>query len=159
MNESRQTPSTAEIRAAIARQAREMLNNGYHCSEAVLLATTPHLVPDWHRQYARIATPFAGGTGGTQQELCGALSGGMMTIGALLGRVEAGVNDDAAQQLAAEFRRRFREAFGDSQCERVRRTAVKGPGGLGSCSVLVEHATALFLELMVEAGYELLPQP
>ena len=153
MNEPRQPQSAAEIRAAIAQQAREMLNNGYHCSETVLLATAPHLVPDWHPQCARLATPFAGGTGGTQQELCGALSGGMMTIGAMLGRVEAGVNDDEAQRLAAEFRRRFREAFGDTQCETVRRETVKNPGGLGSCSVLVERATALLLDLLAESGY------
>jgi C_GCAxxG_C_C family probable redox protein len=151
---SKQPESHPSDPTAIARQARDLLTNGYHCSEAVLLATAPYLVPDWHPPCARLATPFAGGTGGTQQELCGALSGGMMTIGALLGRMKADVNDDEAQHLAAEYRRRFREAFGDSQCETVRRTTVKGPGGLGSCSVLVERATALLLDLLAESGHE-----
>ncbi len=140
-------------RAEIAGEAGAMLNHGYHCSEAVLLATAPHLVPDWDPKCARLATPFAGGTGGTQQELCGALSGGLMAIGALLGRERAGVNDDEAQNLAAAYRRRFLEAFGETQCETLRRTTVKGPGGLGSCSVLVAQATALLLEILAEAGY------
>ena len=155
MNKPRQTQSTAETRAAIAHEAGEMLNHGYHCSEAVLQAVAPHLVPDWNPDCARLATPFAGGTGGTQQELCGALSGGMMVIGALLGRVQAGVDDQEAQDLTAAYRRRFREAFGDSQCETLRATVVHGEGGMGSCSVLVARATALLLDLLTEAGYEL----
>ena len=115
-----------------------------------------HLVPDWHPQCARLATPFAGGTGGTQQELCGALSGGMMVIGALLGREEAGVNDDEAQRLAARYRTCFLETFDATECGTLRRTTVKGSGGLGSCSVLVEQATALLLDVLAEAGYDLL---
>lgn len=155
MNPPSTTHPSAERRAAIGRAAGAMLNNGYHCSEAVLLAAAPHLVPDWNPNCARLATPFAGGTGGTQQELCGALSGGMMVIGALLGRTEAGVDDREAQDLAADFRQRFFEAFGATQCETLRRETVNNPGGLGTCAVLVERATVLLLEMLAEAGYEL----
>jgi C_GCAxxG_C_C family probable redox protein len=153
MNQRSTRDSGDERRAEIAREAGAMLNRGYHCSEAVLLAAAPHLVADWDARCARLATPFAGGTGGTQQELCGALSGGMMVIGALLGRETASVNDDEAQRLAAQYRARLRDAFGDTQCETLRRETVKGPGRLGSCSVLVEQATALLLEVLAEAGY------
>jgi C_GCAxxG_C_C family probable redox protein len=155
MNQRATTEPGDERRAEIAREAGAMLNQGYHCSEAVLLAAAPPLVADWEARCARLATPFAGGTGGTQQELCGALSGGMMVIGALLGRETADVNDDEAQRLAAAYRGWFLETLGDTQCETLRRGTVKGPGGLGSCSVLVERATALLLEMLDEAGYAL----
>lgn len=57
---------------------------GLSCSESVLLAMARYwgiespLIP-------RIATPFRGGICGTQQ-ICGAVSGGLMAIGLRLGR-------------------------------------------------------------------------
>lgn len=141
-------------RAAIAARAGEYLQQGYHCSEAVVLAVAPTVVPDWHPACLRLANGFAGGLGGTQQEMCGALAGGIMVIGALFGRQE--LKDDAlAQQLSARLREAFWASFGGSQCAWLRTNVVEPPGGLGSCSVLVPRATGVLLDVLAEAGVSL----
>lgn len=144
-------PKQVEIDRALAERAGELLREGYHCSEAVVLAVGPRVVRDWHPACARMATGFAGGLGGTQQELCGALAGGVMVIGALFGR--STLEDDAvAQQLTQKFRARFLEAFGTTQCQRLRREIVEPEGGLGSCAVLVPRVTRILLQVLGDVG-------
>jgi C_GCAxxG_C_C family probable redox protein len=63
----------------------------------------------------RASCPFGGGVC-DRQELCGALSGGVMVLGALWGRNKAGVNDDFVNDLACQFRRRFLARCGHTQC-------------------------------------------
>ena len=146
--------SVVDTRRSLATQAADYLRAGYHCSEAVVLAIGPVVVPDWHPACIRLSTGFAGGVGGTRNELCGALAGGVMVIGAVFGRSE--LQDDAlAQQLTAEFRQRFRESLGESQCRWLRENVVAPEGGLGSCAVVVERATLILLDVLAEAGVSL----
>jgi C_GCAxxG_C_C family probable redox protein len=116
-----------------------------------LLVVGEHVLGDLSSECARMATGFAGGMGDTQQEMCGALSGGVLVIGGLLGRKGLGESDRPALTLATRYRRRFLAEFGDTQCARLRETVVYVPGGLGSCAVLVERAATILLELLVEA--------
>jgi C_GCAxxG_C_C family probable redox protein len=99
-----------------------------------------------------MATGFSGGLGNTRQELCGALSGGVLVIGARFGRVDGGEDDQMAIELAARYWDRFLEEFGYTQCAQLRERVVDPPGGLGSCGTLVERAADILLRLLVEAG-------
>ncbi|MDP2966726.1 MAG: C-GCAxxG-C-C family protein [Pelolinea sp.] len=85
----------------IITNAGDLLNAGYHCSEAILLAVGGHYLGEVTPQAVRISTPFAGGVGSTRMELCGALTGGLMVIGGLAGRESMDINDDSCQALAA----------------------------------------------------------
>jgi len=98
-----------------------------------------------------MATGLAGGVGCTYQEVCGALSGGILVIGGLLGRDNVRQDDAPAMGLATRYRARFLTAFGDTQCSRLR-DMVHAPGSLGSCAVLVERAARILLELLDEVG-------
>lgn len=148
------TTTHLAARRAIATQAATLLKEGYHCSEAVVLAVGPQVVRDWHPACARMATGFAGGMGGTRQEVCGALAGSVMVIGALFGRTT--LEDDAlAQRLTARVHARFVETFGISQCAALRAEVVEPEGGLGSCAVVVERTTMALLNVLAEAGVQL----
>jgi C_GCAxxG_C_C family probable redox protein len=116
----------------------------------MLLAVGGHVLDDLEPRYVRMATGLAGGVGDTQQEMCGALSGGVLVIGGLLGRASLSESDHRALTLATRYRRRFVAEFGDTQCARLRETAVYASGGLGSCAVLVERAATILLELLTE---------
>jgi C_GCAxxG_C_C family probable redox protein len=152
------TPEQVAIRRALAERASKLLQAGYHCSEAVVLAVGPYVVRDWHPACARMATGFAGGLGGSRLELCGALAGGVMIIGALFGRTTL-ENDDLAQRMAQRFRERFDETFDTTQCERLREDVVESEGGLGSCAVVVQRAVMLLLNTLAEAGVRLQAMP
>lgn len=60
------------------------------------------------REAVRMSTGFSGGLGDTREELCGALSAGVMVIGKLLGRASLDGDDQPAISRAARSRRCFR---------------------------------------------------
>ncbi len=143
-----------ELRRKIAARAGTLLREGYHCSEAVVKAVGPSVIRDWCPACTRMATGFAGGVGGTQQELCGALAGAIMVIGAIFGRTTL-EDDTLAQRLTEKMRERFFETFGTTQCVRLVEDVVESEGGLGSCDVLVERATMILLGVLADAGVRL----
>lgn len=100
----------------------------------------------------RVATGFSGGLGDTREELCGALSGGVLVIGALFGRTKSDEDDRPAIDLAARYRERFLETFGYTECSALREKVVDVPGGLGSCGKLVERAAIVLMDLLDEAS-------
>jgi len=96
------------------------------------------------------ATGFSGGLGNTREELCGALSGGVMVIGALLGRTSLDEDDQPAIDLAVRYRKRFLEVFGYTRCSDLRDEIIDVPGGLDSCRELVEQAAMILIGLLEE---------
>jgi C_GCAxxG_C_C family probable redox protein len=114
-----------------------------------LLAVGEHMLDEFPDACRRMGTGFSGGLGGTHQELCGALSGGVLVSSIIFGRATLGESDRPAMNAATLYRARFLAKFGDTQCARLR-DRVKAPGGLGSCAALVEQATRLLLELLQE---------
>jgi C_GCAxxG_C_C family probable redox protein len=117
----------------------------------MLLVVGEHVLGGLSSACARMATGFAGGVGDTQQEMCGALSGGVLVIGGLLGRTRLGESDRPALDLATRYRRRFLAEFGETQCARLCEKVVYAPGGPGSCAALVGRAATILLELLAEA--------
>ncbi len=140
-----------DLRERLAREGEARLREGYHCSEAVLMTLGPYVGHPWDPACVRLATGFAGGVGGTHDDLCGALAGGVMVLGAALGRTTI-VDDHKLMALVAEFRRRFVEAYGITRCETIRATVIKNEGGLGSCAVLVGQVVAMLYDLLADAG-------
>jgi len=116
----------------------------------MLLAVGERVLDNLEPRCVRMATGLAGGVGDTQQEMCGALSGGVLVIGGLLGREKLSESDAPAFALAARYRERFLAEFGYTQCGRLRDEVVYAPGGLGSCGALVERAAMILLELTQE---------
>jgi C_GCAxxG_C_C family probable redox protein len=138
-------------RKKIVDLSRAYMVEDYHCSEAILLAAANHYLPDLDPLVVRLSTPFAGGVGTTKTELCGALSGGLLLIGALYGRSDAHSNDDLCQQLAAGWRTRFLREFGYTRCQDLRDHWVGQPGQ-ADCKDLVARATGLLVDFLEEAG-------
>jgi C_GCAxxG_C_C family probable redox protein len=114
-----------------------------------MLAVGGYVLDDLDPRSVRMATGFAGGVGDTQRELCGALSSGVMIIGALYGRNSMEEDDWPALRLAARYRESFARELGGTQCEPLREW-VHAPGGPGSCAFVVERAARILLDLLAE---------
>lgn len=95
-----------------------------------------------------MATGFSGGLGDTGEELCGALSGGAMVIGALYGRSTRDEDDQPAVERAEVYRERFVEAFGYTRCRELRERIVTVPDGLGTCGALVAEAAMVLMDVL-----------
>jgi C_GCAxxG_C_C family probable redox protein len=144
-----------KTKQAIMKKAGELMDTGYHCSEAILLAVGEQILGTISPQAVRLSTPFAGGVGSTKLELCGALTGGLMVIGGLTGREDAEVNDDRCQELAAAYRAEFLREFGWLKCQDLKQNWI-GNAGQPSCRTLVEKAAGVLLEV-IEADSNTLP--
>jgi C_GCAxxG_C_C family probable redox protein len=118
-----------------------------------MLAVGGHVLGDLDPRTVRMTTGFAGGVGESKQEMCGALSAGVMIIGALYGRSSLEEDDLPAQQLATRYRERFAAELGTTRCGPLYEQ-VHAPGGPGSCSVVVERAARILLGLLAEQERE-----
>jgi len=136
-----------QTKKAMMDKARDCLHSGWHCSEGILIATGEHYFPEDLPGLIRIAAPFSGGVGGTQEELCGAFSGGLMVIGALYGRETAHENDDYCLELTNLFRERFLDHFGSLQCKNLREEWVGKPGQ-PDCAELTARVVGLLIEMI-----------
>ena len=115
----------------------------------MMLAVGGHVLGDVDPRWVRMTTPLAGGVGLGKQEMCGALSGGLLIIGALQGRHRADEDDSRALRLATQYRARFLAGLGETRCGPLY-DRVHALDGLGSCSAVVEAAAGILLSLLAE---------
>ena len=98
------------------KKASDYFDSGFNCAESVLKATIESRTDNVSPELTKFASALGGGVGGSHEELCGALSGGVLAIGLLYGRTEPGVDVQFARDLATEFRARFLKEFGTTKC-------------------------------------------
>jgi C_GCAxxG_C_C family probable redox protein len=115
-----------------------------------VLAVGEHLLGQVDDQVCRMATGLGGGVGGTQQEMCGALSGGVLLIGALYGRTGADEDDSRCMQVASRYREQFVRAMGTTRCGELRAGRC-GSSGTPLCATLAERAASILLEILADA--------
>jgi C_GCAxxG_C_C family probable redox protein len=94
----RKVISGTESRMTRSERALSMFRNGYNCAQSVLFSFSEELGIDGDTAL-RIASGFGGGMG-RMQEVCGAVTGGIMVIGLRFGRGEQGDRDAAAEAYA-----------------------------------------------------------
>jgi C_GCAxxG_C_C family probable redox protein len=96
--------------------AAERFTKGYNCAQAVFSAYAPSVgIKD--EDALRIATAFGAGMG-RQQEVCGAVTGACMAIGAQHGMIDS-ANPQAKEhtyELVADFMQKFREMHSSIIC-------------------------------------------
>lgn len=128
---------------------------GFNCAESVLLIVTG----EWgirNNLIPRIATAFGGGIG-RQGHICGALSGGVISIGVKYGRDKG--RDQAARDksyaLVREFFRRFKNEFGNVNCYELIGCDLTTPEGIEKLRMLHPEKCAKFIARTAEIVLEL----
>lgn len=115
-----------------------------------MLAVGEPVLGRFDEAFVRMSTGFGGGVGQSREELCGALSAGVMLIGGMHGRALVGEDKEFCNQLVSRYRQRFKESFGSTNCGELRRSGY-GADGHTPCSELVAHAASILLEVLEEA--------
>ncbi len=87
-------------------------NIGYHCSESSTRALLETLHGSADPTIMKVSTSFMGGISGTEQQICGAVSGSLIVLGSLYGRSEPDVNDDFLTKIGQEFLKNFTNTCG-----------------------------------------------
>jgi len=114
-----------------------------------VLAVGEHLWGEVDDRLRRISTGLAGGLGCSHEELCGALSGGVLLVGAIYGRTTPGEDDAECNRRVVRYRERFLQQFGTTRCADLRASGY-GSDGQWPCSLLVERATRILCQVLAE---------
>ena len=138
------------------QRSRELFQSGFFCAESVLQAIAESqgihsdLIP-------RMATGFCSGisrSGG----LCGAVSGGIMGIGLIVGRNSPAESLEPTFILAQKLIRAFEEQYGSNNCRQLIGCNLATESGqryfmennlMENCMQYVEEATKLVISLIV----------
>jgi len=142
------TRSFFEGRVFYAR-ALHYFESGYHCAEVVSKTVMEQYLHVPNDQVLRAASGFGGGIAGTMTELCGAFTGGVLTLGALFGRQRPG--DDLGQcgTLITAFKNYFQDEHGSLNCPTIINSLNPDEVPLG-CARLTASATVMLLEMLKE---------
>lgn len=111
----------SQDRKELYRQAEE-LHAAYadpmNCAERVFRVLHQLLETDLPLEAGCMLSGFGGGVGGTRDNLCGAIAGGVAAIGLAHGRRNPPEGSrERAYEVSREFVCRFRTAFGQTVCE------------------------------------------
>ena len=112
-----------------------------------MLAVGEHVLGDVDNTTLRMTTGFSGGIGGIQRDMCGALSAGIMIIGALHGRTSPDEDDSLCQDLVYTYRNRLARELESVTCHELRSLGY-GSQGVEPCSALVGRAAAILLDVL-----------
>lgn len=138
---------------------------GFNCAQSVVGAFLDRLSLTKEQAMAACCG-FGGGVGGSREELCGAGSGGVMVLSLLNPHTDGGDKEGKQRTyaLAAEFRRRFADAFGGlTRCGALleaspaasEKTAAAACMGLTAfCDIAIVTAVEIVEELLAEQAQE-----
>ncbi|MCU0241772.1 MAG: C-GCAxxG-C-C family protein [Vicinamibacteria bacterium] len=132
-----------------------LFDSGYSCAEAVLLAGMERL--KIHNDLIpKLASGFAGGVSRTRS-LCGALSGGVMVLGAIHGRMHPSDGRDILIARTQDLMRVFRERFGSDNCYTLTQLDFNEPGALDIYRAQVHAHCREYVRVTLELLMESLP--
>ena len=101
-------------RCALAYQYHK---EGWNCAQSVAGACAD-LARRTPEEVLPLMGGFGGGMGGSHEEVCGAVSGGVLILSLCFPHAQGGDQEAKRKvyRLAKEYRRRFFEAFGHTRC-------------------------------------------
>ncbi len=139
------------------KRAVSHFKSGFMCAESIFLAVAQHyyiesdLIP-------RLATGFCSGLAKTRT-LCGAVSGGIMSINLITGRDSSDENPELNYQLIQKYLEQFKAKFGAVDCidllgcnlnDEVCAKKFKEEKMIEQCYQYVEEGTKIVLTLLAE---------
>jgi len=126
--------------------ARELYDNGYSCSQAILLAFCEELGLE-KETAARLSSSFGSGMG-KLKDVCGALTGAFMVIGLKYGFLPPVTKQakDAHYKRVYDFAKEFEKTFGSIYCRELRDWSGDTPH---QCASIVQDTAKMLKELIM----------
>ncbi len=135
----------------LEHNAIAFFESGYNCAEAVSQAIIEAFSDATPEDIPRVASAFGGGIGGSREEACGALTGGIIAIGLIMGRSLPQEDNTAAKEAAKAYREKFQQLSGATQCGALLEK-FGDQENYHECGKLVGQATVALARIFKEAG-------
>jgi C_GCAxxG_C_C family probable redox protein len=133
----------------IRKKAYGHFESGLHCAEVISKTILEMFSEEPHPAVIRSASGFGGGIGGSNEELCGAFTGGVVALGYLLGRENGGDSLKSCGSLIKEFKRKFLNEFGSLDCQTLLNGFKEQQNPL-RCAKLTAETTVILADLLNE---------
>ena len=135
----------------IRKRAYGHFESGLHCAEVISKTILEMFSGQPHPAVIRSASGFGGGIGGSNEELCGAFTGGVVALGYLLGRENGGDSLKGCGSVINQFKRAFLDKFGSLHCQTLLNGFKEEKNPLG-CAKLTAETTLILAELLNDFG-------
>jgi C_GCAxxG_C_C family probable redox protein len=133
----------------LEQKAFDYFNNGFCCSEAISKTIIDHFAENPEGYPVKVASGFCGGIGRSHEDICGALTGGVIAAGYLFGRMEQGKDFSEAARVITEFRKAFIEAFGSTNCAAILKSLGEQDKYI-KCKQLTGKATGVLADILAK---------
>lgn len=133
------------------KQAYHHFESGYHCAEVITETILSNFSKDLHPDAVKAASFFGGGIAGTTDELCGAFTGGIISLGILMGRENPGESMKEGATIVKAFKQKFMQEFGSINCAKLMKGFAEKEDTLG-CAKLTAKTTVMLAEFLEEHG-------
>jgi C_GCAxxG_C_C family probable redox protein len=128
---------------ALCTIAGDLIDEGYHCSEAIMQVVGQAFLPDYDPLLFKISGGFCGGVGSTHENMCGAFSAGVMLLGAFQARVDVRENDQEFLQTVRDFRNEFISCLSTVNCQEL--LDKRNAAGEVNCRKYVEKTVKILM--------------
>ncbi len=125
----------------------ECWDKGFNCAESAMRGLCLAQEIALPEVALMMATPFGGGFG-CSEDTCGALTGGLLGIGAKLGRTEAKVNKDQCYKAAKELHGCFVRKFKTTQCKALNKGDFNSQEHEQRCKEFVLESTRMAYRIL-----------
>lgn len=131
------------------KHAEQCWSRTLNCAESVLRGVCFAQDIELTDQAKMMSTPFGGGIG-RSEDVCGALVGGELAVGASFGRTGPEGDRLRSYESARRLRDAFQSSFGSTCCKVLNAGDFKSPEHRARCGALVGGATRLAIEIIRE---------
>ncbi len=101
----------------LSEQIYHKMQEGYCCSESLVMATTEKYAPHIPQQLSHIAASGLCGGMGNKQGSCGVFTGGVVAIGLVLG--DGSKKNKYVKKLSAQYQQQLEEHAGGKICHEL----------------------------------------
>ena len=136
----------------IEQQTFEYYQSGFNCAEALTKSVIEAFSNEPGPDIPQVASAFCGGVGATKEELCGALSAGILVIGFFSGRKHPTEDLQDAKTLASELRNQFIKQYGTTKCQTLLEKLGPQENKM-KCKKLTANVSGMVSRLLLEKGF------
>ena len=138
------------MKKQIQEKTVQYFSSGFHCAESIAKAILEQYDENFDPQSIKAASAFLGGIGKSHQDVCGALTGGLVALGVLYGRSDASKSNEALAAMAAQFRTVFIEELGSTNCAQLIKNKID-PTPDYTCIQLTRDAAGLLADILEDS--------
>ena len=140
-----QTKSAGEL-------SKSFWSERYTCSESIVNALWDIWGEKKESCPTKYASAFCGGIGKCKEDICGALTGGVIIAGALFGREKGGEDIGKACAISREYRNRFLKRFHNTNCRSLCGSIEDKDMDVDDCKDLTVKAADILNEVIKEVN-------